>query len=57
MAHGNQAIGGLTESELEEVRRLRGLIQAEVVEQNMSLRNATMWAVRNEIERLEDNES
>jgi hypothetical protein len=57
MGHGSQAIGGLTESELEEVRRLRGLVQAEVVEKNMSLRNATMWAVRNEIERLEDNES
>jgi hypothetical protein len=54
MAHGNQAVGGLTESEMEELRRLRALVQAECVSENVSMRDAVMWAARGEIERLEE---
>jgi hypothetical protein len=48
----NGAVGGFAESEMEEIRRLAGQIQADTGEAT-SLREAVLWAVRTE---LEDNE-
>ena len=46
----NKAVGGLSESEMEKIRRLGGLIQAETGDK-ISNREAVMWAVNNELER------
>jgi len=51
---GNQAVGGLTEEELAQIRRLKSLLQLEEPEERFTNRGAVMWAVENEIMRLEE---
>jgi len=50
MADYNQ-IGGFKSHEMEEIRRLAGELQTEMVEENINNKGAVMWAVRNELER------
>jgi len=47
-------VGGLKPNDMEQIRRLRAKIQYENPELNVSLKDAVMWAVDNELEK--DNE-
>jgi hypothetical protein len=49
----NTEISGLTESDIERIRRLKGLLQAEAVQMTMTNKDAVMWAVNNELEKRE----
>jgi len=53
MPYGDQGVMGLTESDIEEIRELKGLLQAEYTDEDLNNSDTVMWAVRNEIERLE----
>jgi len=50
-AMGNQSVSGLSESEIRQIRRLKGKIQQEAVTESISNSDAVMWAVQNELER------
>lgn len=52
MAKYNQ-VGGFKEVEMEEIRRLKGELQAEMPGENINAKGAIMWAVQNELERRE----
>lgn len=46
----NNAVGGMTDAELQRIKRLGGYLQAETGE-TISNREAVMWAVDNELEK------
>jgi hypothetical protein len=50
----NGAVGGLTETEMEQIRKLKGHIQAQMTQESISNRDAVMWAVNNELEKFND---
>jgi len=52
----NGAVGGLSEQDMNKIRELRGFIQTEVTDTAISNRDAVMWAVENELERMRDTE-
>jgi len=54
MPYGDQGVMGLTESDIEEIRELKGLLQAEFTDRDFTNGDAVMWAVENEIMRLEE---
>lgn len=47
----NQSVTGLSENEIEQIRQLKGLLQAEVPDSEFTNADTVMWAVENEIER------
>jgi len=49
-------VGGLSEQDMNKIRELRGFIQTEVTDTAISNRDAVMWAVENELERMRDTE-
>jgi len=55
MSHcmGTQAVGGLTEEDIERIRKLKGYIQADSPALTVSNKDAVMWAVNNELEKYE----
>ena len=46
-------VGGLKDHDMERIRELRAAIQYENPELNVSLKDAVMWAVNNELESRE----
>jgi len=44
------SIGGFTDEEMQEIRRLRGKVQQECVNTSVSIKDAVLWAARNELE-------
>lgn len=50
----NQAVGGLSEDEMESIRTLRGIIQQKTPEVAISNRDAVMYAINNELERQQN---
>jgi len=48
-----KSIGGLTTDELENVRMLKGQLQQEMPQESISMKDAVMYAVNNEITRQE----
>jgi len=53
---GHKTIGGLSPSEIEQVRKLKGEIQADAVQQDITMSDAVMWAVSNELQRRNEHE-
>lgn len=53
MGSTTNAVGGFTNDEMAELRRLRGVVQQNCVEESISMRDAVMYAARNELERSE----
>jgi len=47
-------VGGMKAADMEKIRELRGRIQTEVPHESVSMKDAVMWAVENELERLRD---
>jgi len=50
MPDTTNAVGGFTDEEMEELRELRGVVQQKCVTESISMRNAVMWAAREELE-------
>jgi hypothetical protein len=48
---GHKTIGGLSPSEIEQIRKLKGDIQRDSVKKDITMSDAVMWAVNNELER------
>lgn len=48
----NGAVGGLSEQDMNKIRELRGFIQTEVTDKAISNRDAVLWAVENELDRM-----
>lgn len=51
MAEEYANVGGLKADDMERIRELRAAIQYENPELNVSLKDAVMWAVNNELEK------
>ena len=51
MADDYANVGGLKDADMERIRELRAAIQYENPELNVSLKDAVMWAVNNELEK------
>jgi len=49
----NNAVGGFSDSEMAEIRKLKGVLQQEMPENKFSNKGAVLWAVRNELDRKE----
>jgi hypothetical protein len=53
-AGDNNTVGGLKPDDMERIRELRAAIQYENPELNVSLKDAVMWAVNNELDKRND---
>ena len=54
MADDYANVGGLKSADMDKIRQLRAKIQYENPELNISLKDAVMWAVNNELEKRND---